>query len=78
MLIFDSFRTVGEATAFADKVKEFLGLDADAYTERRDDIDPFPFELVAPVVYVDRPEYTGTERLVCGMVGRYNGRFAGT
>lgn len=77
-MIFDGFRTMGEAEAFAGKAREMFGLDADAYTERRDDIDPFPFELTAPVVYVERAEYEGTERQVRLMVGRYNGEFAGT
>jgi hypothetical protein len=83
-MIFDSFPTLGEAEAFAGKVSEMVGLDADAHAERRDDIDPFPFELVAPVVYVERPDYgddereVADERLVRSMVDRYHGRFAGT
>ena len=47
-LIFDQFPDMARAGAFADR---FGGL---ASVVRLDDVDPFPFELVPPVVYVPR------------------------
>lgn len=77
MLIFDSFETLEKAEAFASFVRGGIGYGAKAYSERRDDIDPFPFELTAPVVYVVR----ASEKIEAEMrevAKRYGGVFAGT
>lgn len=79
MLIFDSFPSVLKAETFADHVRMKHGLSANVYDsqEQSDDVDPFPFELVAPIVLIERTE-DKKEKEVALLVIAFDGKFAGT
>lgn len=86
-MIFDRFPTIGQAQAFARDVTERFGRETQVY-DNADDAqaaDPFPFELEAPVVHVDRlHEEEDIEKFLAGeqeverLVTGYGGVFAGT
>lgn len=76
MLIFDRFENMEKAEEFAAYVTS-IGFYAMAYPDRRDDIDPFPFELTGPVVYTDRDEGSIEDKIIA-TVAEYGGAFAGT
>jgi hypothetical protein len=60
MLIFDRFATVARAHDFGTEVGKRYRLETITTTHRRDDLDPFPFNLTPPIVYVERP-YDGDD-----------------
>lgn len=70
MMIFDRFPSIDKAREFAAAVG------GQAYSERRDDIDPFPFDLNPPVVYVPRRE--SGELRIQALATMFGGEFAGT
>jgi hypothetical protein len=80
MYIFDSFPSREAANRFVEQVADELELEATAYSEQRDDVDPFPGQLRPPVVYVERPvdERLEVEEPLVVIAGSLGGRFVGT
>lgn len=80
MLIFDRFETMEQARQFALKATAETGLGAVVCEsqEESDGIDPFPFELVPPIVLVDRHDSGSVEQLVMRLAPEFGGEFAGT
>lgn len=78
-MIFDGFDTLTRAADFAAAINAGYGLEVAILTDLNDSqtLDPFPFELTAPVVHVERSD-GGTEERVQEAVTGYGGRFAGT
>lgn len=78
--IFDDFPSRAKADSFAVHIEQSTGRSAEVYDERRDDLDPFPYELTPPVVYVDRHdvEPDGTDDVLTDAASRFGGRYAGT
>jgi hypothetical protein len=78
-MIFDRFPTSAHAIGFAASVSRSLGLDTATFStvEASDAADPFPFELVPPIVHVDRTDER-VEAELEGFVAIFGGRFAGT
>ena len=79
MLIFDGFPTPEQAHQFAEDVTHRFRLEATVYDNADDAFaaDPFPFELTAPVVHVERTE-DDREFDVQAFVAEFGGHFAGT
>jgi hypothetical protein len=79
MLIFDEFANRAQAEGFATDVRDRLNLGATVYEsqDQSDLVDPFPFELRAPIVLVDRSD-RGKEEEAIDCVVEFGGRFAGT
>lgn len=81
-LIFDKFPSTQAAERFKTDVKERFGLGGDVYAsqEESNQYDPFPFELIPPIVLIDRPldEDAELERGVASAVSAFGGQFAGT
>lgn len=79
MLIFDSFPSVLKAETFADHVRMKHGLSANVYDSQEESnaVDPFPFELVAPIVLIERTEEKKEKEVVL-LVVAFDGKFAGT
>jgi hypothetical protein len=83
MYIFDSFPDRLSADCFASDARCCGPWHAQsmAFDERRDDVDPFPYQLTPPVVYVDRPadaEDGELEKVLTQLAEGRGGRFAGT
>jgi len=82
MYIFDNFPDRAAADAFANDVRCLGPWFAQSMTfdKRRDDLDPFPFELVPPVVYVDRNSDDDTEQEAWleALARERGGKYAGT
>ena len=80
MMIFDSFRDLRDAAKFAAEVHETEELHVAVYTDAATSqmVDPFPYELVGPVVHVDREDRVGAEERIRDLVEHFGGRFAGT
>lgn len=80
MLIYDRFPTLWDAETFAKGVEIDHGLDcfvhSDAEAARA--MDPFPGELVAPVVLVERPDDDELEASLTRYAEQLGGTFAGT
>jgi hypothetical protein len=82
--IFDGFPSDQDAARFAAAVKE-AGLEAvgpfDSQAES-DAEDPFPFQLDAPIVHVERPDDGAQDarvrRHATRLAEAFGGRFAGT
>lgn len=55
-LIFDGFLDLEDADDFAAYVVDRYGLGAVVSTKQDDQLEPFPFQLNPPVVYVKRRE----------------------
>jgi hypothetical protein len=81
-MLFDKFPDRDKANKFARWVKETYGLDADVCKnqEESDEYDCFPFELIPPIVVVDRPEKNSLriERCIEKTAEKFGGEFAGT
>lgn len=84
MLIFDGFPTREHARAFAcqaDAVYHRWAVVFDSQ-EESDAVDPFPYELVPPIVLVEREEMPERnlqeEDAIARMAVNFSGRFAGT
>ena len=79
-LIFDRFMDVDEADQFAAYVVDRYGLAAIVSTKQDDGVEPFPFVLDPPVVYVKRrdPWNQTEERAIEASVRAFGGVFAGT
>jgi hypothetical protein len=84
-LIFDKFPTREHADKFALDVCHHYGLDATVFASEEDafEHDPFPFDLTAPIVHVERPDVSPSEdeaieRYIERLVTHYGGAFAGT
>lgn len=79
-LIFDQFKSREHADKFALDVKQRFGLGTQVFTTEEEAFqhDPFPFDLQAPIVHVDRSEDAGVERYVERWATHYGGVFAGT
>lgn len=85
-LIFDGFKTKRDAINFAEKqsITHGIGFQVFDTVEEAQEADPFPYELTAPIVHLDRETKDGveldtaTERQIAEVVGRFGGVFAGT
>ena len=83
-MIFDSFPTFEDAEAFADHIGDSFARVCVVSTARDDKLEPFPFGLFPPVVYVRRAPLWETddeqriERHIEAAVEGFGGKFAGT
>lgn len=79
MLIFDSFPERLAASAFAEAVQVRTGLAATVYDsqEQSNNVDPFLFKLVPPIVLVERSN-SEQEQTVARVVAAFGGKLAGT
>lgn len=79
-MIFHRFPNVEEATMFMSAVVTDHGLTCSIYAtaSAAQEADPFPGELVPPIVHVERHDGRETEAEVEALVSAYGGRFAGT
>jgi len=82
MLIFDQFKSVRDADAFAVHVRDTFGRGARtcATQAEAEEHEAFPFELRGPVVLVERDKATGPqiEHAIKADVKRFGGKFSGT
>ncbi len=80
MLIFDSFATVELAKQFARHVETDFGSKALVFDsqEESNKVDPFPFELLPPIVLVERDDQYSGEKPIETSVVQFGGTFAGT
>jgi hypothetical protein len=80
VLIFDNFPDRERADAFAAFVELDTGLAATVYDDADEAraADPFPFELVPPVVHVEVPDDEAEVAELDLLVLDYGGKFAGT
>lgn len=78
MLIFDSFPDHTAADHFAQEVTARFGLWAAVFQsqDESNEVDPFPFVLLPPIVLVARDR--AKEEAVEQLVEKHEGRFAGT
>jgi len=76
-LIFDGFRTEGDAQAFIYGVGGAWHLDAKLFRSVAEAMahDPFPWELEPPIVHVERAE-PEVERKVAELASQFGGVFA--
>lgn len=89
MLIFDGFRSNALAQLFAERIRN-SGRNAMVCTDQSesDKVTPFPMQLYAPIVLVERPGDTGgngrsvfdacVEDVIISSVSKFGGVFAGT
>lgn len=79
-MIFDSFPSIEAAGRFCDAVEDIHGLTTALYETESEAqaVDPFPYELHAPIVHVERHEDFDTEQTIELAVIAYGGKFAGT
>lgn len=79
MLIFDNFANRQSAENFMKAVADEYGLTAEIFDnqEQSNAVDPFPFELEAPIVLVQR-SHPSTEEEVIKLAKIHFGDFAGT
>jgi hypothetical protein len=79
MLIFDQFRNLRSAKLFAHDMG-LLGRQAQVFEsqEESNKVDPFPFQLVPPIVLVQRCDPATEERIERDAKAIYGGTFAGT
>ena len=73
MLIFDGFASMRDAIRFAETCGGTVCLNQD----ESDELDPFPYALVPPIVLTARRNEPSEKRLALDVI-RYGGRFAGT
>ena len=80
MLIYDRFPTLAKAKQFAVNCKQRLLRRAVVCRsqEESNKIDPFPFQLDAPIVLVSRLDDLSGERAVDALAAHFGGTFAGT
>lgn len=81
MLIFDSFADRPTAQQCAEAITKQFNLKAIVCNSQgeSDQIDPFPFPLVAPIVLVDRRDNLAEEAEIERIIKRrFGGTFAGT
>lgn len=86
MLIFDNFPSEAHARDFAAAVEKDFKLKTWFFTDQQksNEVEPFPFELVPPIVLVERPvDATAdidfeSENKVEQSVSAFGGTFAGT
>lgn len=81
MLIFHRFPDAQEATAFAVAVAAAypdLGWVVCSTQAHSNQLDPFPYELTAPIVLIDRPYRLGAEAAIEAKAAEFRGEFAGT
>lgn len=76
MLIFDSFPTIDKANEFVFLVHQTFGLNPQIFDcqDESNQVDFFPFKLIAPIVLVERGKFDWT---IIAMVEGF-GEFAGT
>ena len=76
-LIFDGFRSEGDARAFIHGVGETWHLDAQLFHSAAEAMahDPFPWQLEPPIVHVERAGLE-VERKVAELALRFGGVFA--
>ena len=79
MLIFHKFSSLEQAAAFARSVTQLERLPASFHATQDESnlVDPFPFELVPPIVLVGAATLRSRSRLRCA-VADFGGKFAGT
>ena len=81
MLIFDTFKSEEQAKAFGLKVRENYP-DRNTYLCQSqadsNKIDPFPFELIPPIVLVGRTRDYDKEKDIIELVKQFDGVYAGT
>lgn len=83
-MIFDGFASFDDAEAFADHVGAGFNRRVVVSTSRDDRLEPFPWQLTPPVVYVARADRweDDAEQVIEREIERgakvYGGRFAGT
>lgn len=82
MLIFDRFPNQSRAQAFADYCIDHFGRNADVFKSQQESnkVDPFPYQLTAPIVLVERDGDEGPELepTIEQAVTLFGGTFAGT
>ena len=80
MLIFDSFPTRTAAILFAAAIATEHELDVAVYGSNAaaQAVDPFPGELVPPIVHVERDDNDRAEAVIEAMVETFGGVFRGT
>jgi len=79
MLVFHEFPSLQHAEAFARSVTEQEKLPASFHATQGESnaVDPFPFELVPPIVLVGRGKFA-IEEAIKVRVEDFGGEFAGT
>lgn len=86
MLIFDRFPSEQRAKDFASAVEREFKLKTSFFMDqdKSNEVDPFPFQLVPPIILVDRPVNAkgeidfDLEAKVEQSVTQFDGTFAGT
>jgi len=80
MLIFDNFDSLESAQKFAAHVRSRFRKEATVCETREqfDKLDLFPFELVTPIVAVERDDIAVVEQSIEDTVEEFGGQFAGT
>ena len=79
MLIFHKFPSRKHAEAFASSVTQREKLSASVYATQDESnaVDPFPYELLPPIVQVGRGDF-GIEEALRARVQDFGGKSAGT
>lgn len=80
MMIFDRFPDEKRAMNFMRHVERTFGRKAQMFhsQEESNKVDPFPFELKAPIVLVERNDNCTGEGPIRNAAVNYGGEFAGT
>lgn len=80
MMIFDRFPDNKRAINFMRCVERSYGRKAQLFhsQEESNKVDPFPFQLIAPIVLVERRDDCSGEAEITKLVANYGGEFAGT
>lgn len=80
MHIFDGFPSRRHAERFASFLERTTGRTATVADEQRDDLDPFPYELQPPIVYLERAELDGLDgdQALDDAVDSFGGKYVGT
>lgn len=83
--IFDRFPAEQNARDFIGRVEiDHPGIGGLLFTDEAEafEHDPFPFELVPPIVHIDRPDDPDADQDLCNelcqLVDEFNGAYAGT
>ena len=84
MIIFHQFPSTETAEAFVIAVREQFALEGSVHAtqDEANIIDPFPFQLIPPIVLIERADdiddENDLEREVEAAVAAFGGEFAGT
>lgn len=80
MMIFNKFPDNKRALNFMRCVERSYGRKAQLFhsQEQSNKVDPSPFELIPPIVLVERRDDCSGEDEITALVNNYGGEFAGT